>query len=398
MTVGAPVQGARPVRDGRTWLTYGQLALWAWFMYAFGATVALLRDDQGTTRALAGLHGSALAVSGILAGLIASRLIGSVGRGNVLRLASIGCIIGVTTYAWPSATYAVSLTGAFICGFAGTLLVISVNAFLLSHQGPAGPASLTEANALASVSGLVAPLAIGLGAATILGWRAGILVVAIGLIVVEVVRGRRTALFGVAATEEHAAHRAAPLPRRVYWSLALIMCFLGTEFSMVLWSADLLRERAGFGPAAAAASLAAVTAGMALGRFAGSRLAEHVELDTVLKASVVIALAGFSLAWLPTLGWLMLVGLFITGLGLGVHWPLGVARAVRASGGMTDRASALSSVFGSIAIASAPFALGALSDALGFHQAFLLVPAMLAVALVILLLKPDHSASLPATI
>ena len=389
MSDRALARSARPIRDGLTKLSYGQLALWAWFMYAFGATVALLRDDQGTSRALAGVHGSALAVSGILAGLIASRLIHGIGRGRTLRWASIGVIIGVGIYSWPGAVYPVSLAGAFVAGFAGTLLGISVNAFLLSHPGNAGPASLTEANALSSVSGLIAPLAIGLGAATVLGWRAGIWFVAAGLIVVEILRGRHTSRFGDAGAREHAEHRAAPLPKRVYWSLALIMCFLGTEFSVVFWSADLLRERASFGAAAAAASLAAVTGGMAIGRFAGSRLAEHVEGDIVLRWSLVVALIGFALAWIPTMGWLMMIGLFLTGLGLGVHWPLGVSRAVHASGGMTDRASALSSVFGSIAIALAPFALGALSDLFGFHTAFLLVPAMLITALVILLAKPD---------
>lgn len=387
---------ARPLRDGLTRLTYGQMCLWAWFLYGLGATTALLRDDQGTSRAMAGLHGSALAVTGIAAALLASRLVARLGRGRVMRLASIITMTGILAYAWPGASYAVTLAGAAICGVGGTLLIITVNAFLLSHQGKAGPASLTESNALAAFCGLVAPLVVGIGAATVLGWRAGVLVVVVGLIVVEVIRGRRTALFGAAEAADHAHHRSARLPRRVYWTMALIVCFLGVEFSMVLWSADLLRERAMFGPAAAAASLASVTAGMALGRLVGSRLAERVEVDVVLRASTIVALAGFFVAWAFTHGWVMLLGLFITGIGLGAQWPLAVARAVHASGGMTDRASALASVFGSISIAIAPFALGALSDILGFHEAFLLVPVVLALALVILVIRPDHSA-LPAT-
>lgn len=393
MTTRAPQRGARPVRDGLTWLSYGQLSLWAWFMYAFGATVALLRDDQDTSRAVSGLHGSLLALSGVISGVVASHLIDRIGRGHVLRLASLGTAAGILAYAWPAAPLPVTLTGAFIAGMFGTMVVISVNAFVLSHQGPAGPASLTEANALASVSGLVAPLAIGIGAATFLGWRAGVLLAVVGFVIVEILRGRRTSRFGAARSHVHSEHRKQVLPRRVYWSLALIVCFLGVEFSMVLWSADLLREQASFGAAAAAASLATVTGGMAIGRFAGSRLAEHRSVDTVLRASVVIAIAGISLAWLGTRGWVMLIGLFVTGLGLGVHWPLGVSRAVQASGGMTDRVSALASVYGSLAIASAPFALGALSDVVGFHLAFLLVPALLVIALVILLVRPLHPVS-----
>jgi MFS family permease len=110
--------------------------------------------------------------------------------------------------------------------------------------------------------------------------------------------------------------------------------------------------------------------------------------DRILKWSILIALIGFALAWITASGIPILIGMFITGIGIGVHWPLGVARAVAASGGRTDRASALTSVFGSVAIALAPFALGAHADATDFHLALLLVPTMLIVALVVLVAKP----------
>lgn len=381
----------KPHRDRVTRIAYTQLALFAWLMYAFGATNALLRDDQGTSRTLSGLHSTSLAVSGILAGLIASSIVSRWGRGRVLRLASAGLVLGIVVYTWPATSYPLSMTGAFLCGFFGTLVVIAINAFLLDHQGAAGPATLTEANALASVSGLLGPLAVGIGAATIFGWRMGLVVVAFGFVLVEIWRGRDVAAFGAAGAERHEEHRALPLPRRVYWSFALIMCFLGTEMSAVYWSADLLRERAGFGAAAAAAALAAVTGGMAVGRYAGSRLARSIPGERLLRLSVVIALIGFALMWVPTFGGIIILGMFVTGMGLGVQWPLGVSRAVHESGGMTDRAAALCSVFGSIAIAIAPFALGALADSIGFHAAFLLMPMLLVTAMVILLVRPART-------
>lgn len=381
----------RPVRDGNTWLSYSQISLWAWYLYAFGATVALLSDDQGTSRTAASLHGSMIAISGIISGLFASRLIDRYGRGRVLRISTIGAIVAITAYAWPGATYPVTITAAFLSGICGTLVIIGNNAYMLSHQGLAGPASLTEANALAAFSGLIGPLFVGLCATLIVGWQAGILIVAVGLAISEAARGKRTSQFGAPGAQAHAEHRAAPLPKRVYWSMALIMCFLGTEFSVVFWSADLLRERASFGPAAAAAALAAVTGGMAIGRLVGSRIAEHFAIDPVLRLSVLIALVGFTFVWIPSIGWLMLIGMFITGLGISVHWPLTVSRAVKASGGMTDRASALSSVFGSIAIATAPFLLAVLSETLGFHTAFLMIPILLVVGLVILVVRPEST-------
>ena len=43
----------RPVRDRTTLLAYAQLGLLGWFIYAFGASVTLLRDDEGLTRTAA---------------------------------------------------------------------------------------------------------------------------------------------------------------------------------------------------------------------------------------------------------------------------------------------------------------------------------------------------------
>jgi hypothetical protein len=55
------------VRDPVTWLIYVQLGLYAYFLYGFGPVVGFLKDEQGTSNALASLHTSALAV-GAMAG------------------------------------------------------------------------------------------------------------------------------------------------------------------------------------------------------------------------------------------------------------------------------------------------------------------------------------------
>jgi predicted MFS family arabinose efflux permease len=379
----------RPVHDRPTWMSYIQLSFYASFLYAFGATQALLRDEQGTTRSVAALHGTTLAVGGLIAALLTARVIDRWGRGIVLRASALATAASILLYTTPSAGLPVTLAGASLAAFFGTFLLISINAFLLDHQNLAGPAALTEANAMAAFAGLLGPLAVGVGAATVIGWRAAMWVVAIALLVVEVWRGRHVEVFGTRGLAAHEAE-GGRLPRRVYWSLAVIMCFLGAEFCLTFWGADLLRERCGFGAAAAAASLASITGGMLIGRLWGSRLAQRMDTETLLKGSILFALVSFTLAWTFTLWPVVLFGLLMTGIGIGVHWPLGVARVVRASGGMTDRASASSSVAGSIAIAVAPIALGVLSDTVGFHVAFLLVPVLLLTALALLVLRPLH--------
>lgn len=378
---------ATPVHDRPTWISYTQLAFYAGFMYAFGATQALLRDEQGTSRSAAALHGTAFAIGAIISAALTARAIHRWGRGRVMRAAAITTAASIMVYTIPSAGLPVTLAGAAMASFCGTFLLICVNAFLLDHQGPAGPAALTEANALASLAGLLGPLAVGLGAATFLGWRSGLWLIVAALLVGEVWRGRHVDVFGTRGLAEFEA-KAGRLPRHVYWSLATIMCFLGAEFSLTFWGADLLRERCGFGAAAAAASLGSITGGMLIGRIWGSRLAQRLPTELMLKASIVFALAAFVLAWTLTLWPVVLLGLLLTGVGISVQWPLGVARVVRASGGMTDRASASASIAGGVAIAIAPIALGAMSDAVGFHAAFLLVPVLLVVALGLILTHP----------
>lgn len=100
------------------------------------------------------------------------------------------------------------------------------------------------------------------------------------------------------------------------------------------------------------------------------------------------ALVSFAIAWAFTWWPVVILGLFLTGLSISVHWPLSVARAVVASDGLTDRAAGLASVAASIASGIAPFALGALSQSIGFHLAFLLMPVFLISGLAILLIKP----------
>ena len=386
-TPPAVTWGTAPVHDRPTRITFAQLAAWAWFLYAFSATQALLRDDQGTSRSIASLHGTAMAVGGLVGALLAPRIIARWGRGVVLRVCGLAVAALVLVYTAPGAPVSITLTGVMLLSAAGTALMVAMNAFILAHQGPAGPAALTTGNAFAAAAGVLAPLAVGAAAATALGWRAGVWVVILGLVGVEIWRGRRTAEFDSRGTTTHAdAH--GRFDSSVYWSLAVIMLLLPAEFCTMFWGADLLRERCGFGPAAAAASLGAVTVGMLLGRIAGGRLAVRVAPDRLLAASIVIALAAFALAWSTTWAPSVLFGLFVVGIGLSVQWPLGIARVVRASGGLADRASAASSIAANIAMGVAPFALGVLADTIGFHLAFLLVPAVLVAALVLVLARP----------
>jgi fucose permease len=109
-------------------------------------------------------------------------------------------------------------------------------------------------------------------------------------------------------------------------------------------------------------------------------LALRVRPGLLLLVSVAVTAVGWLVLWLATSLAVAVVGLAVSGLGMAFHFPLGVSRSLEASGGLTDLASGRIALGGGLAIGLAPFVLGALSDAVGVHAAFVLVPALLAAA------------------
>ena len=78
------------VRDRFTWLAYGQIAAFGYFFYGFGPVVPLLRLEQHTSRGVAGLHGTAFALGGILCGVLTPVLVRRFGRQVTLWTGLVG--------------------------------------------------------------------------------------------------------------------------------------------------------------------------------------------------------------------------------------------------------------------------------------------------------------------
>ena len=383
-TTHAPI---RPIHDRPTLVTFASLAAWSWFVYGFGASLALLRDDQGSSATVAGLHATALAAGGVIGALVTPHLSHRFGRGPVARVAAIATSLGILVYLWPGMPAAGTLVAIAVTCFFGNIIVVGVNSFIAVHQGAASPAAYTESLGLAALMGLLAPLGVGLAAASAFGWRAGLLVSVIAYAVIEIARGRRLAVYG-GPGEVRLRKEGGALPSRTWWALTAGMTYIGAEFCLSLWGVDLLRDRAGLSPAAAAAGLSTVLGGMFIGRVFGVRFTERIPSERLLRFSIISGTVAFMLAWLVTNPVLLLIGLFLTGLLLSLSWPLSMARIMRASAGNNDRAAALALAFTTAAIGTAPFVLGALAASSGVHVAFLVVPVLLVTTLVLVSVRP----------
>lgn len=243
------------VRDRVTWLIYSQLAVYGYFVYGFGPSVLLLRDEQQVSRTVSGLHGTALAGGAVLAGLVGARLVRRWGRAAVLRVGLAGLALGIVVVTAATAL-PLTLLGALLAGTFGALMLNTDSAVLSDHHGAAGPAAISEANALAAATGLLAPLIIGTAAATSLGWRPGFAVAAALAMALLLSSARvsvpRPAVYRgpIGPTgESEPIGSVTRLPRRFWLAwLVLVLC-IGIEFSMTIWAADLLRQQAGLGAA-----------------------------------------------------------------------------------------------------------------------------------------------------
>jgi len=348
--------------------------------------MALLRTDLQISATIASLHSLFLATGSILAGVIGSRLGHIIGRGVLLRIASAVLLISAIIFV-AATTTTLTLPAAALFGLAGSTIVQGTAAFLDEHQGLAAPAAISELHALTAGIGVFSPLLIGVSVSLGWGWRGALVAVVAGLAALEIVRGRMVSTYGIRVkaepTEAHLETAARPLPW-LYWSCLIVMvCTASTEFSMLFWASDLLMQQGNLGTGASVAALGCVVGGMFIGRWSGAQLASRINPESLYFGSLVLALLGFLIFWQSHQPALMLIGLGLTGLGMSVHFPLGIARAMQASQGQADRAAGIVSIGAGLASGIAPFALGALADSTSTHTAYAIVPAVLVIGIAV---------------
>lgn len=378
----APV---RPVRDRTTLIAYAQLGLLGWFVYAFGASLTLLRDDEGLTRTAASTLSIALAVGGTLGSFLAAPVVRRWGRGVMLRSGAVFVAIGCLLYISDGPLPLVAL-GPFIGSLGASFCAVGVSAYLEARQGAAADASLAEANLVASTASLLGILAVGIGATTLLGWRLGLVLLVVVVVILEVIRGRSLQPFNV-GTEMESRADAPRLPGLVWWAVLTLILLTSVEITLLQWGPDLLRERGGLEAGSASATIAAIVVGMIIGRLVGSRLVERVSSELVFGGSIIFAAAAFVYTWLVTGAVPLIIGLVLIGIGIGMHFPLGIGRAMRASAGQPDRAAGWTSAGIGIMSGVAPFALAALADSWGVHDAFAVMVLFFAASFGLLLWK-----------
>ena len=372
-------------------MTYGLVGYFAFMETVLGPIMPFLRTELDVDYTTASLHFSAFALGAVLLGLFGDRLSALWGRLVSLWGGAFAMGVGAMLLISVPSPWG-TIPAAFVMGLCGALVIVTSQALLSDRHGEFGAVAVTESNITASACAIAAPLLVGAFAAAGLGWRAALIVPVAALVLLASMFLFRPP--DLPQTTAKSGDRAVglTLPPR-YWALwTLVALGVASEWSVAYWGADFLADGTGLSRPAAATSLTTFFAAMLVGRIASSRLARILPTTLLLAATLGLALVGFPLFWYSPGSILTLAGLFVTGLGIGGVYPLGVSAAIASVPGNSDEAAARLSIGGGGAILVAPFILGALADRIGIATAFgIVIPMLLAaLALALVALRRDN--------
>ncbi|GAA1664912.1 hypothetical protein GCM10009733_073260 [Nonomuraea maheshkhaliensis] len=373
----------RLIRDRPTWLIYLQLGAFATYMYGLSAALPLLRADLRVPATVAGLHGTAMAVGTIVAGLLLPALTRRFGRRATTWIGLAGMNAGLLVIV-PADALPLTMLGYGVSGGFSSIMLYTAMAALSDHHGPAGPAAISEANAVGVVVGMAMTFCLSVVAQSTFGWRAALLVTPVVSVLLALFMSRvwpPSPPVPQQPAETSAGTEAVGRPGWGFHLAGLVLfCCVAMEFTFNLWAADLFADRTGISAAAAATGLTAFVGGLAAGRFAGAQLALRLPPVPLFVGALAVAFAGWLLFWLSTHPALSYAGLVVCGLGASLHFPLALSGLIAGAGGRADLAAAASPIWAGAAIAAGPLALGALADGFGTWKAFLLVPVLIGLA------------------
>lgn len=370
------LKGAKFQRDAVFWTLALQVAVVNFYLGGFGPAQTLLRAQQHTSLTVAGLHGTALGISSIIAGLVSTKIVHVFGRAAASWMGLGIFATGVGLFVLlPSVQ--LTLLATLIGGF-GAFTVVNFMVTQMSHHYPVDESSaISQASGVASAGFILGTLTVGAIATTSLNWRFGLLLTVPATIILFFITRSRLATEHV--PDEHGPQRGKLSGKFWIAWIGFFTC-ISSEFATTFWAAALIRDRIGESAAFSVISIVAVGSGMGTGRWFGPHVMKRFALDNQLKVVIAIHFAGFTVLWFSHTLPISLFALFVVGLGISMQYALASLRLIRLSENRPDLAIGKSSLGAGLAVASAPFLLALLGDHFGISRAYLMVPVLIFVA------------------
>ncbi|WP_350274623.1 MFS transporter [Kribbella sp. HUAS MG21] len=366
------------------------LSAMGFVLAGMGACIAILaRDLEEPTSRLA-LLSSGFAVGLLLVAVIGPRMLRRWSIGSVLALGSVVCALGAILIAIAT-SYAVAIAGGLLVGLGGALLVLVAPLML---DGPAAASRLSRVNAVASGTGILAPLAIGTLDGLGPSGRYAMLAAAPPLLLLAVLTRRRrpASVPNDPAPEQDAVPvliDSAPavglgrkwrrVGRRVAMDVGVgwlrVVLAVSVEFCFVVWAVARL-VATGLPTATAALLGSSFPIGMAVGRAIGP--IQWRSWSPVLPSGALAAL-GTVLVSVFDAPAVVALGLVVAGLGVAPLYPVTVASLVATPGLSSARLAAVGAMASGTAILVAPAVLAVVARVVELRTAYLVTLPLLAV-------------------
>jgi len=373
-------------RNGQFWLLALQVATVNFFTGGFGPSQALLREDQGTSLGVAGLHGTAMGVAAIIAGAMNSKLVHRFGRSSTTWIGLTVFSIGIVFFVFAPPVQ-LTLLATFIAGWGISVVINNVNTAGSQAFAERSHTAVAQINAVAIAGFVTGNFVVGTTANIVRDqWRVGLLIT-IPFIIGMYLKGSK---FQV---DSHIPDESGPqrgkLSRGFWLSFTGFFISISAEFATSFWSASLISNRTNASSAISTLSVIAFGTGVGTGRWYASRVLKRFHADEQLKVALALQFVAFGLFWSSHILALCLLTLFMVGLGISVQFPLFTLRMVAFSEGRPDLAMGKSSIAAGIAIACSPLFLGILGDNFGISRAYIMVPILIATGFLMVALSPS---------
>src|SRR5512147_2099900 len=157
-------------RDRFTWLAYLSLAVYGYFLNGLGPITPFLKEELQLTYTVSSFHFTAFAIGILLIGLGGHLVIQRLGHQRSLWLGLFGMSLSALLLVGGRSP-AITIGASFLMGLIGSLILAIVPAALSDRHGEMKAVALSEANVIASLFAISAPLLVGWFATSGAGWR-----------------------------------------------------------------------------------------------------------------------------------------------------------------------------------------------------------------------------------
>jgi predicted MFS family arabinose efflux permease len=385
----SPVESEAPFRRDRLTLAmYGHLSIVGFFLFSFGPVQPLLRDEQGTSHTVAALHGTALALGAIIAGFSNTRLAHRFGaeRCTWIGMAIMGAgILELVFFRQLPFT----LSAALIAGTGASIAVNNSTSVFHEHlPRKQAETALVEGNSSSSFFGALGTTIVGLLVGSRFGWRSGLLLALVGIVLLRVLVYRKPS---EVHTPNPSGHSSGKLSRSFWIGWICVVTGVGVEYASSFWAAALIRVRTGASPSISTITVMVLALCMGIGRYIGSRGLHKASLDRLLVMVSLLSAFGFFIFWRANSTPVAFIGLGLVGLGVSMQYPLAISRLIRLSEHRPDLALGRASLGAGVAIGLSPLLLGFLGDHIGIQKAYLMVPVLIVVGIISVIASPTKA-------